>query len=136
MALDGQLALVTGGAAGIGAAITRPLAEDGADVAVVDISSTADEAIEKLSVRPGQRVKSWHCDVSKPAEVSSTYDTIRRELGDPTILINNVDGSGHCKYVHNWSTGDLLIWGNLLLQHARLPFDSNEPHTLRRTPII
>jgi NAD(P)-dependent dehydrogenase (short-subunit alcohol dehydrogenase family) len=92
MALDGQLALVTGGAGGIGAAITRHLAEDGADVAIVDISPAA--AIAKLSVLPGQRVKSWQCDVTKPAEVSSTYDTIRRELGDPTILINNVGGSG------------------------------------------
>jgi NAD(P)-dependent dehydrogenase (short-subunit alcohol dehydrogenase family) len=86
MELDGQLALVTGGAAGIGAAIARRLAEVGADVAIVDISSTADEAIAKLLVQPGQRVKSWQCDVTKPAEVSSTYDTIRRELGDPTIL--------------------------------------------------
>jgi hypothetical protein len=41
-----------------------------------------------------------------------------------------------CTYVHNWSVGDLLIWDNLMLQHARLPFDSNEPRTLRRTPIV
>ncbi len=94
MELDGQLALVTGGAAGIGAAIARRLAEDGADVAIVDISSTTGEAIAKLPLRSGQRVKSWQCDVTKPAEVSSTYDAVRRELGDPTILINNVGGSG------------------------------------------
>ena len=46
------------------------------------------------------------------------------------------DNDGDCTYVHNWSAGDLLIWDNLMLQHARLPFDSNEPRTLRRTPIV
>ena len=38
--------------------------------------------------------------------------------------------------VHDWAAGDLLIWDNLMLQHARLPFDSSEPRTLRRTPIL
>ena len=46
------------------------------------------------------------------------------------------DNDGDCTYVHNWAAGDLLIWDNLMLQHARLPFDSNEPRTLRRTPIV
>jgi alpha-ketoglutarate-dependent taurine dioxygenase len=46
------------------------------------------------------------------------------------------ENDGDCTYVHNWLPGDLLIWDNLMLQHARLPFASNEPRTLRRTPIV
>jgi taurine dioxygenase len=35
-------------------------------------------------------------------------------------------------YRHDWQTGDLLVWDNWALQHARPPFDSAEPRTLRR----
>ncbi len=46
------------------------------------------------------------------------------------------ENDADCTYRHDWAPGDLLIWDNLMLQHARLPFDSNEPRTLRRTPIL
>ena len=39
-------------------------------------------------------------------------------------------------YTHEWRTGDLVIWDNRTLAHARLPFQSSEPRTLRRTSII
>ena len=39
-------------------------------------------------------------------------------------------------YSHRWQVGDLLIWSNQMLQHARTPFDASEPRTLRRTPIV
>src|SRR5690606_32947105 len=39
-------------------------------------------------------------------------------------------------YIHRWQRGDLVIWNNLILQHAREPFRSDERRTLRRTPII
>ena len=39
-------------------------------------------------------------------------------------------------YVHEWTLGDLIIWDNVALAHARPPFDSNESRTLRRTPIL
>jgi NAD(P)-dependent dehydrogenase (short-subunit alcohol dehydrogenase family) len=113
MELEGQLALVTGGAAGIGAAITRRLAEEGADVAIVDISPIADEAMAKLSVKPDQRIKSWRCDVTRPSEVSSVYENIRRQLGDPTILINNVGGSGPNAAADIESTTD-EVWDYVL----------------------
>jgi taurine dioxygenase len=46
------------------------------------------------------------------------------------------DHDADCTYVHEWAPGDLLIWDNLMLQHARLPFNANEARTLRRTPIV
>ncbi|WP_336964563.1 TauD/TfdA family dioxygenase [Sphingobium aquiterrae] len=40
------------------------------------------------------------------------------------------------EYVHEWKSGDLLIWNNLALQHARMPFNAEERRTLRRTPLL
>ena len=39
-------------------------------------------------------------------------------------------------YSHAWRSGDLILWDNLVLQHARLPFDENSHRTLRRTAIL
>jgi alpha-ketoglutarate-dependent taurine dioxygenase len=39
-------------------------------------------------------------------------------------------------YIHRWRPGDLVIWSNHMLQHAREPFSSDERRTLRRTPIV
>lgn len=38
-------------------------------------------------------------------------------------------------YRHRWRVGDLLLWDNIVLQHAREEFDTTQPRTLRRTPI-
>ena len=50
---------------------------------------------------------------------------VRRYLYDDSI-----------SYRHQWRLGDMLLWDNLRLQHARTPFDAAEPRTLRRTPIL
>ncbi|MEC7574857.1 MAG: TauD/TfdA family dioxygenase, partial [Pseudomonadota bacterium] len=39
-------------------------------------------------------------------------------------------------YSHTWRSGDQILWDNLVLQHARLPFDENSRRTLRRTAIL
>jgi len=39
------------------------------------------------------------------------------------------------EYTHHWRVGDLLVWDNRLLSHARLPFNDREPRTLRRTTV-
>ncbi len=39
------------------------------------------------------------------------------------------------QYRHHWRPGDLVLWNNRTLQHARTPFDESQPRTLRRTPI-
>jgi taurine dioxygenase len=57
-------------------------------------------------------------------EVPGLVARLRRHLDD--LAIN---------YVHHWRAGDLLVWNNRMLLHARAPFDPSQPRTLRRTPI-
>lgn len=84
--LAGRSALVTGGAGGIGAAICRAVAADGAFVTIADISDAAGEA---LAVELGPRAAYTHLDVS-------SADGWRRAVGDAdsrggplSILVNN-----------------------------------------------
>jgi taurine dioxygenase len=44
--------------------------------------------------------------------------------------------SSSATYCHAWRPGDLVLWNNRLLQHARRPFDPSTRRTLRRTPIM
>jgi NAD(P)-dependent dehydrogenase (short-subunit alcohol dehydrogenase family) len=94
MQLKGQVAVVTGGASGIGAAIARRFASAGADLAIIDIATVSDETLAALAVSSTQHVRAWQCDVTNSAEVSKVCEAVQRELGDPTTLINNVGGSG------------------------------------------
>jgi alpha-ketoglutarate-dependent taurine dioxygenase len=76
----------------------------------------------------------WAIPISTVAFEGISEESGRQLIDD--IWAFAADHDADCTYVHNWSVGDLLIWDNLMLQHARLPFASNEPRTLRRTPIV
>lgn len=87
--LDGQVALVTGGAKGIGRAIAARLAEDGAKVGIVDMAEAgADTAreIEQASRRATSFVKA---DISNEADVRRAVAEIESALGPVDILVNN-----------------------------------------------
>lgn len=47
---------------------------------------------------------------------------------------DHVDDIAH--YNHHWQVGDLLIWDNMMVAHARDPYNTTEKRTLRRSPII
>jgi 3-hydroxybutyrate dehydrogenase len=83
--LDGRVALVTGGASGIGRAIARELAGRGARVAIVDLDGSAAEAVAaELAGAVGLR-----CDVSDPAACEAIVAHVRRDLGPVDILVND-----------------------------------------------
>jgi 3-oxoacyl-[acyl-carrier protein] reductase len=91
MNLAGNVAIVTGGGAGIGRAISMRLAEEGARVAVLDIrQETADET---LQLAGGDGV-ALTCDVSDSAAVDATFARVESELGPPDILVNNAGAIG------------------------------------------
>lgn len=86
--LKNKVAVVTGGGAGIGQAIAKRFAEEGADIAVADIGPT--EATEAAVKAAGRRFLAVHCDCSRPDGVSSFAHKVDQTFGQVDILVNNV----------------------------------------------
>ena len=87
--LSGRLAVVTGGATGLGRGIARLYAEEGADLAVIDRNGEGAETVAAAIRQQGRRAIAVKADVGVEAEIDAAFATIRRELGDPDILVNN-----------------------------------------------
>ena len=84
--LSGRVALVTGGAGGIGSATAARLVSDGAAVALVDLDDAAAAAVAE---RIGGRAIGVGADVSDAAAVQAAVDRTVDELGGLDILVNN-----------------------------------------------
>ena len=89
MSLDGQVALVTGGARGIGRAIAERVAEDGADVALADVRKPElGDAVRAVEAR-GRRALGLTVDVTSRAAVERMVDAAVNGLGAIDVLFNN-----------------------------------------------
>jgi len=86
MRLERKVAVVTGGARGIGAAICRRYADEGARVAVADI--LADEA-EALARELGRGAFAIQLDVTRRASIDAMIETVVARAGGIDILVNN-----------------------------------------------
>jgi len=89
MLLIGKTAIVTGGGRGIGRAIARKLAREGAAVLVASRSSKEIEAVAAEIQQAGGRAKAVPADVSKQAECEKIVRAAREAFGAIDILINN-----------------------------------------------
>lgn len=95
--LDGKVALVTGGAAGIGAACVERLAEACARVAIVDLH---DGPGRQLAARLGERARYFHADVAVEAEVAAAIAGAVDAFGRLDVLVNNAGIAGANKPTH------------------------------------
>ena len=90
IALSGKVALVTGGARGIGRAVVTALARAGASVAFT-YRTSADMAralAEELSTG-NVRVRAYHADAGSTSDAAHTVETVVREFGRLDVLVNN-----------------------------------------------
>lgn len=100
--LKNKVCLVTGGASGIGEAISRRFDKAGAKVAIVDLNiDQAESLASELKL-----AKAFSCDVSNHEDVKSTVEKVKHEMGSIDVLINNA-GIAHIGNVENTSPEDL-----------------------------
>ncbi|MCL6511536.1 MAG: bifunctional aldolase/short-chain dehydrogenase [Anaerolineae bacterium] len=89
--LAGRVALVTGAASGIGRAIARRLAQEGAHVVIADINlaGAQEVATELVKTHGLKRAVAVACNVTSEAEVSAAFALTCREYGGVDIVVNN-----------------------------------------------
>ena len=89
-ALTGKVALVTGGSRGIGAAISKALADDGADVAISYAASAekASAVVKELKAK-GVRAEAFKADQADAKAVEALVKTVAERFGRLDILVNN-----------------------------------------------
>jgi NAD(P)-dependent dehydrogenase (short-subunit alcohol dehydrogenase family) len=98
--VQGRVAIVTGGAKGIGAATARVLGKEGARVAVTDIDRKAGRSVAKAIREHGGEAQFWELDVGDEEAVKTTFAEIHDHYERLHILVNNAGISGANKPTH------------------------------------
>lgn len=98
-----KVAIVTGGAVGIGRAACLVLASEGAKVAVTDLQDENGRKVVEEIKKAGGKAEYWHLDVSSESEVKKVFKKIRDLFGGIDVLVNNAGISGTTKPTHEIS---------------------------------
>jgi 2-hydroxycyclohexanecarboxyl-CoA dehydrogenase len=121
-----RVAIVTGGARGIGAAIARGLAEDGMTVVIADIrTEQANDNARKIAAAGGSSL-AIEMDVRNPVSVAAGVEQARRECGQLDVLVNVAGWDELKPFVETdeefWQEVlEVNFKGGLRLTHALLP---------------
>jgi NAD(P)-dependent dehydrogenase (short-subunit alcohol dehydrogenase family) len=108
--LEGRVAVVTGGGRGIGEAIVHALAGAGAAVAISGRQAARlDQVAEAVRARGGRAVV-CPCDVTRPDDVARLAESVHRELGHATIVVNNAGIARSAKFADT----DEALWAETM----------------------
>src|SRR5690349_4402756 len=98
MLLQGRVALVTGGASGLGRETARLFAENGAAVVVCDVADDDGEAAAAEIRAAGGEARFVHVDVRRRSELEAAVALAERELGKLDVVVANAGILGHASF--------------------------------------
>jgi NAD(P)-dependent dehydrogenase (short-subunit alcohol dehydrogenase family) len=117
---EGRVALVTGGAGGIGRATSVRLAQDGWHIAVVDLDGGAAQAVA-AGLGPGHR--GFWCDVSDEDQVVKLFAEVEGEMGPVVALVCHAGGTSYTPQYHpRIAETSLEEWTNTEALNSRSTF--------------
>lgn len=87
--LEGKIAVVTGGASGIGKATAARFLEEGASVAIWDMDAGRMDALRETWAAHAGRLRFYKVNTANFAEVEATAEAVRNDFGTVHILVNN-----------------------------------------------
>lgn len=135
MRLEGQVAVVTGAARGIGLGIARCLAAEGASIGIVDIDGAEAEA---AAATLGVPAMGTGADVSQEREAAAAVDAVVERFGGLDIMVNNAGGGGPNSMVsvgNPFTRVEQVGWDDQLTTNLRTTFAGCKaaiPHLERR----
>ena len=98
--LVGKVALVTGGASGIGRACARRLASDGAAVGVLDLNEGDAKGVADEIQAAGGKAHALGVDVANRQNVDRAVQEVHERFGPVTVLVNSAGIARHKRFIH------------------------------------
>lgn len=119
MKLKGKVAVVTGGGGGMATGISQELAQEGCDIALLDVNLENAEKVADLVRALGRRAIAIQCDVAQFSNVHWAMDRVYHELEHIDILVNN---AGYGQYVLVSEMTEEM-WDRMIAVHLKGTFN-------------
>lgn len=132
--VKGKIAIVTGGANGIGEATAKLLAKEGAGVGIIDIDDENGKRVVEEIASEGREAIYRHADITREEEVEKAFADFYKKYGKLHILVNNAGVAGAREPAHKASIHDFDRIMNINLKGTLICTKYAVPYILKTGP--